>query len=267
MTDSHLHTNYSHGKSTLDEMIQASIDFGLDNIGFAEHFIYDYFTENALPTVQGRSVDGTPLLKFKEYCAEVIKAKNKYKDTIKIRLGAEVDFIKGKEDEIAREIKSQNTNFDFMLGSVHFLGNPIKYFTDYINEPWVKQEYFSSMERCINSMLFDVLAHPMLIQYYMDINEKEYKSISEEVTDLLRQKGMALELNTDYFSSGRILNPGAIMLKMCKKKKIPIVIGSDAHSAAKIAKNYKETFGVLDEIGIKELCYFEKREPVFYSIN
>ena len=267
MTDSHLHTNYSHGKSTLGEMIQASIDLGLDNIGFAEHFIYDYFSENGLPTVQGRPVDGTPLPNFKEYCNEVIKAKNKYKDTIKIRLGVEVDFIKDKEIEIAKTLKSQNTNFDFVLGSVHFLGNPTKYFTDYINEPWAKQEYFSSIERCIESKLFDVLAHPMLIQYYMDINGKEYKSISEEVTDLLRQKGMALELNTDYFSSGRILNPGTIMLKMCKKKKIPIVMGSDAHSAVKIAKNYKESFSVLNEIGIKELCYFEKREPIFYSIS
>lgn len=266
MIDSHLHTNYSHGKSSLDEMILASIEKELENIGFAEHFIYDFFTENGLPTVQGRPVDGTPQLEFSKYCKEVRKAKNLYGKRIKIRLGVEVDYINGKEAEINKALLSQNTEFDFVLGSIHFLGNPLKYFLDYINEPWIKNEYFSILESGINSGLFDIMAHPLLLQYYINIDKKEYKNISENITDLLKNKNVAIEINTDYFTSRDTLNPNIQMLKMCKKKKIPMVIGSDAHSAMKVAKCFPEVIQILKDIGIEKLYYFEKRKPIPYTI-
>lgn len=267
--DSHLHTSCSHGTATVDEMVKESIKKGLSNIAFSEHFTYDHFiNEEGVPTVQGRIVEGTTSKNFKQYCMEVNKANKLYKNKIKIRLGIEVDFIKGREREIRKSLESQNTNFDFIMGAIHFIGKPLKYFTDYIEEPWITNEYFGWLESSIKSKLFDIIAHPQLIQYYIDINNKEYGSYFERLADLLKTYKVAVDVNTDLWGS-----KGTYQKKMeltflikCKEKNIPLVLGSDAHSPEKIGNMFPAATKILKGVGIDRLYYFEKRHKIAYAI-
>lgn len=265
--DSHLHTLYSHGTATVDEMVKKSIEKGLENIAFSEHFIYDYFSEKGVPTVQGGPVDGTSLKKFKQYCQDVNKASKVYKNKIQVRLGVEVDFIKRKEKEIKKALESQDADFDFIMGAIHFIGKPLKYFPDYAQESWLKDEYFDWLKDSVTSKLFDIIAHPQLIQYYLDIDDREYEPIFERLTDLLKTYEVAIEVNTDFLDSKKIkINPNLLMLKMCKRKNIALVLGSDAHSPEKIGKMFPEAIKILKNIGFEYLYYFEKRKKVSYSI-
>jgi histidinol-phosphatase (PHP family) len=261
---------------------------GLDGIGFAEHFHYDFFSDIGLPTVGGREVDGTVLENFKLYYKTVEKAREEYKDKIKITLGVEIDFLEDKKEEIRQALEAKpffndykeknperKFEFDFIMGSTHFIGSPLKYFSDYKEkgDNWMIEEYFKSVEEAIKSGLFDVVGHPELIKYFIDKKFDYYAKHIEEIVGLMSKHGTAVDLNTDYMKNSKTgqiekerLNPGIKMLSLCKEKDVPLVIGSDAHSPEKLANNFTETFKILKQLGIKKLFYFKNRELFNYKI-
>jgi len=51
MIDSHIHTHYSHGSSEVFEIVEYAIRQGITNIGFSEHYHYNFFKELGLPTI------------------------------------------------------------------------------------------------------------------------------------------------------------------------------------------------------------------------
>ncbi len=288
LIDSHIHTHYSHGDSEVYKIIQDAMQKRLDGIGFAEHFHYDFFNDIGLPTVGGKEVDGTVLENFKMYYKTVEKAKEEYKDKIKITLGVEVDFLNNKKEKIKQALeakpflndyKEKNPDrkfeFDFIMGSTHFIGSPLKYFSDYKEkgDDWMIGEYFDSIKKAIKSGLFDIIGHPELIKYFINKKFDYYSKHIEEITDLLSKHNIAVDLNTDYMKNSKTgqiekerLNPGIEMVSLCKEKNIPLVIGSDAHSPEKLANNFTETFEILKQLGIKNLYYFEKRKLFDYKI-
>ncbi|MCF7820229.1 MAG: histidinol-phosphatase HisJ family protein [Candidatus Pacebacteria bacterium] len=286
--DSHIHTHYSHGDSEVYRMVENAIKKGVDGIGFAEHFHYDFFSEMGLPTVGGREVEGTVFENFKMYYKTVEKAKEDYKGKIKITLGVEVDYLEAKKEDIKEALdvkpfindyKEKNPDrkfeFDFIMGSAHFIGDPLKYFSDYKErgEDWLISEYFSLIKDSIKSDLFDVVGHPELIKYFIDKKFVNYSSHIEEIVGLLAKHKVAVDLNTDYLRNSKTgeieearLNPGLEMLFLCKEKNIPLIIGSDAHSSENIAKNFSETFKILKKLGINKFFYFKNRKLNEYSI-
>lgn len=288
MIDSHLHTHYSHGTAEVFEMVETAIKKGLTDIAFAEHFHYDYFNDLGLPMVGGRFVEGTVFDKFKLYYQAVKRAKEYYQDKINIRVGVEVDYLPEKEKEIknALEIRpfvndyqfknSQEVfEFDFVMGSVHFIGKPLKYFSDYLEkgEYWLIDEYFNLIKKSISSNLFNVIGHPELIKYFIKLTDKDYVKYLEEIINLLIKHNVAIDVNTDYLKdskTGEILteriNPGIEMLKMCQEKGVPLILGSDAHKPEKIANNFIAAIDLLKSLGVKKMFYFKNKQLIDYKI-
>ena len=64
----HTHTVYCDGKNSVDEMVEAAINAGLDTIGFSGHFILD------VEPPQWWSMDEE---RVAGYRADIIKAKEK----------------------------------------------------------------------------------------------------------------------------------------------------------------------------------------------
>ena len=128
IVDSHVHTHYCHGNSEVYRVVLEAIKKNIDNLGFSEHFHYDFFSDLGLPTIAGNKVTGTLLKDFKKYYDTVKVAKNDFKDKIKIRVGVEVDYLKIREEKTKEALKE--FDFDFIMGAVHFIGEPLKYFSD-----------------------------------------------------------------------------------------------------------------------------------------
>ena len=98
----HTHTVYCDGKNSVDEMVEAAINAGLDTIGFSGHFILD------VEPPQWWSMDEE---RVAGYRADIIKAKEKYKGRINILLGCEKDYFSPvPKDE-----------YDYSIGSVHYV--------------------------------------------------------------------------------------------------------------------------------------------------
>src|SRR5690625_5997783 len=58
---------------------------------------------------------------FAGYVEEVLRLKEKYKDTIDVLLGVESDYFPGYMDFYKKEYKKYP--FDYIIGSIHFLGD------------------------------------------------------------------------------------------------------------------------------------------------
>ena len=98
-----------------EQYVEKAIKVGLDEISFTEHFpLPKGFTDPA-----PNNDSSIKLEQLKSYINDVNKLKDRYKDKIKINVGAEVDYVEGFEKEIKQEtpghIKNVIRNFFYRI--------------------------------------------------------------------------------------------------------------------------------------------------------
>lgn len=98
--DLHVHTVFSDGKNTPEEMVLTAIEKGFSYIGFSDHAPMTFDDGCAM------KADKLP-----EYAAEINRLKEKYKDQITIYLGLEMDSLS----------PLPSIPLDYRIGSVHYL--------------------------------------------------------------------------------------------------------------------------------------------------
>ena len=81
LSDLHVHTIFSDGKNTPEEMVRAAISKGMTKIGFSDHS-YTSYDESYCMSREGTAV----------YRKVIAGLKEKYRDQIEILCGIEQDF-------------------------------------------------------------------------------------------------------------------------------------------------------------------------------
>ena len=151
----HTHTVFcGHAENTVDEMCEKAIELGFSEIGFSEHYDRD---------LRGECRGKLPF-DPKEYAKSVKKAKEKYKDRIKVLLGAEMDFYLYNYLDVYKEILEMEP--DYILGSVHRVKGfsfskghiPFIYLSEKETEIILK-EYLGTLISMINSGCVNCLDH------------------------------------------------------------------------------------------------------------
>ena len=73
----------------------------------------------------------------------------------------------------------------------------------------------------------------------------------DEVLDLVREKGLTVEVNTRgiYKKRSDSLFPGPGILKKINRLNIPVIISSDAHKPQEISLGFEEARKTLSELG------------------
>ena len=193
--DLHMHTNESDGHATLAEMIAAAIARGLEYIAITDH---------SKRVSMARGLDGTRLL---AQWAEIDRLRPQFPE-IQILKGIECDILEAGGMDLADDILSQG---DWVIASVHYGQNqPIEKITERI---------LGALE----NPHVDIVAHPT----GRLINKREAYAVDmDQVFDAAAKHGKFLELNA---------NPARLDLNdlhcaAAKKRGIPIVIDTDAHS-------------------------------------
>ena len=189
-----------------------------------------------------------------------------------IRRGMEFGLSPENRAQAARDAAARH--YDFILGSVHFVGPQDVYFADYWNGKTVYQaerRYLEETLQCVQVHDdFDVLAHLNFISKARDhiaprpLPYGEHREILDEILRVLADKGKGLEMNTsgvdrqvgflpekDFFQRFRELG-GRI-----------VTVGSDAHRTGRVGQYCDEAIGMLKEI-FGYVCTFEDRKPVFH---
>jgi histidinol-phosphatase (PHP family) len=201
---------------------------------------------------------------LEEYCRFV-------REQTDLRLGIEADFIPGAEDRTANLLEAHD--FDYVVGSVHFLRDHALDMDDYsvwstgrsAEEIW--RGYFRALGEAARSGLFDVLAHPDLVKVWgparrdRPLPEGDLRNYYELAIDGIGESGIAIEVSTAGLRKrAREIYPAPAFLEMCLEAGAPIALSSDAHRPQDVGADYDLALELLDRLGVQELCLFERRE-------
>jgi histidinol phosphatase-like PHP family hydrolase len=176
---------------------------------------------------------------------------------LKLKVGLEVDFIRGYEDKLRRLVE-QEDNWGILLCAVHEfdeLGG--------IERPGLPQDREASSDRWrryIQTQLealeskyiqFEVLANPVRLVASTPVYPENIDELLRDLASAAKERGVALELNgrdTSY--------DWALVEKLaqgCKASNCPVSLGSDAHYAEDVYRNNEKAKELVKRYDLQEI--------------
>ena len=258
--DSHMHTPLcKHAWGEPEEYAAQAVKAGLKGIIFTCHCP---MPDSFWPTVRMSESE------LDLYVELVKRTAAAYKGKLEVLLGLESEYFPGYEKWL--ESLHQRANFDYILGAVHWQSK------EYLNKFEVgtienfRRSYFENLALSAETGLYDCLAHPDLVKNYHPDSWcfAIIKNTVTTVLDRIAKTGVAMELNTSGLNkSYSEMNPGNEMLRMMAERKIPIVIGSDAHKPIRVGEHFVTALNNLSEAGFEHISYFKKRQRIDLKIS
>ncbi len=259
MVDYHLHTSRCcHATGTPEEYLAAAEEQELHEIGFADHYPL------GLLGCKPRSQVTMHPEELPEYIMQVEKLRAASK-TVRVKLGVEVDFLPGTEQKTRSLLQAQK--FDYVIGSIHFLGDwdfthPI--YADHYQEKDLTElysRYFSLVWDLCYSRLFDIVGHIDVIKKFGYRPQESLEPYWVKTAQVLSETGTCLELNTagrdapvgDFYPDRRLL-------EICHTEGVRVTIGSDAHSPEQVGRYMPEALDLLKSVGYREITAFDQRK-------
>ena len=79
--------------------------------------------------------------------------------------------------------------------------------------------------------------------------------------DGIAESGIAIEVSTAGLRKrAQEIYPAPAFLAMCLEAGAPVALSSDAHRPEDVGADYDRALELLGEVGVSELCVFERRE-------
>ncbi|QOY54403.1 histidinol-phosphatase HisJ family protein [Candidatus Sulfurimonas marisnigri] len=255
IVDLHNHTKLcNHAEGEIFEYIEKAIECNIKYFGFSDHAPMNFDPKYRMSFEQ-----------MKTYEADVLKAKEKYKNKIEILLGYEVDYLAGHMDK-----RILNADVDYLIGSVHFIDewgfdNPEfigNYENQNIDEIW--QKYFNAVRDMAKSGLFDIVGHLDLIKVFKFMPNKNIVSLAKEALQAIKEADMSIEINVAGFRKPVAeAYPSLSLLKEAYKLDIPITFASDAHHPEQVGLFSNEVIDIAKSVGYTKCALYRGRQREF----
>lgn len=241
-SDFHVHTTFSDGKNTPEEMVLAAIKKGMPSIGFTDHSY--------------TSFDNTYCIKKEniEVYRDVIAAlKEKYKDQIKIYCGIEQELFSDFSADA----------YDYAIGSVHY----VKAGEEWISVDHAEDIQKEAVERCFGGDFYrfaqayyenvaaladrtdiQMVGHFDLVAKFneggrlFDESDPRYVKAWRAAADRLLEKNLPFEINTGAISRGYRTTPypAAPMIEYIRARGGSFVLSGDCHSAQTLCYEFEK---------------------------
>lgn len=253
------HVRCGHASGELEEYVQQAIRIGLEEIGLSDHIPLIHV--NPATYLPGMAMAKE---EFPRYVEECLQLKEKYKGEIRIRVGVEADYIEGYEAEIERLLTP--FPFDYIIGSVHFLGEWDH--SDYRQQDeWngrdvfqVFAEYYDAVQKAAKTGFYDIIGHVDVIKRHGKFPVEDVRGLEEATISVIREQGLAIELNASGLRmTCEEMFPSRRILELCHAQGIPLTIGSDAHQPERVGQYLDQARALLQDIGFTQLATFHQR--------
>lgn len=250
LPDYHIHTYLSDGRDSHDEMLRSAENMGMLEIGFSDHI--------TLKQVEwAMNPDSIPQM------VETVEQLKRSSSEVKVKLGAEIDYFPGKENDIG-ELLSE-LPLDYAIGSVHFIGdwnfdtNILPY--DQLDIDRFYTQYFTLIQQCAQSGLFDIIGHCDLAKKFGYRPDKKLDKLYENTARIFSDNGVVVELNTSGLDKPcSEFYPSEKFLEILHHFEVPVTLGSDAHIEQNIGKYFDRAVELLRQTGYSELVLFTRRK-------
>jgi histidinol-phosphatase (PHP family) len=247
--DYHVHSNYSDGRP-MAFMLRAASEAGLAGIGFADHC-------NVTPTADAerhRTEMGFNLDLTHERRRDAIERLDDQSD-LAVFDAIEVDYNPDYEAEIGSFL--DETAFDYAIGSVHDLDrtnvNIQSYFAD---KPEAERRelvdrYFEKLVALIESELFEIAAHPDLVERNAHLRGFAKRDHYEQVADAFDKSRTIPEINAGSIGNDYgEFHPAPEFLDVLRERGIDLTVGTDSHRPESIDPRKEALEAELDDRGI-----------------
>lgn len=242
------HQGGSYTRERLDQFLAAARAQGIAEIGLSDHDEY------------WQGID----------CAEVAASAAGF-PSLRIRLGLEVGYRPGREQEIAA--LAGQLPFDYLIGSVHEIGDWMFDHPDYraVYSKWDINElyrtYFSLIGKLARSGLFDVVGHLDLVKVFGYRPAGPVLPFAGQALREIREAGLVVEINTrGAYKPCAEIYPSLELLQACYDLGIPVTLGSDAHEAGESGRDIAAARQVLHRIGYRSLATFSGRRRILQPL-
>ena len=261
MFDFHIHSKVSFDSSCpAKNIVAAAEDAGLREICFTDHYDFNDIKEKPHDTF---SLD----IYSEEYDA---LTSNK----VNIRRGVEFGLTPWNQSEL--DLLMEKRKFDFVIGSVHYVGGYDPYFEDF----WIHNGMDTAFEKYLLGTLecvkihnnFDVLGH---INYVCKsahnptkkpLRYEDYSDICDEIMRTLAQTGKGMEINTSGCDRVGEFLPAKTFIKRFRELGGEIItVGSDAHDATRVGQYIDGALEIARDV-FGYVCTFEGRKAVYHKI-
>ena len=261
MFDYHMHSIVSFdGHDRGETLARAAAQRGLTEICFTDH------------------VDFDPASPVQTMVFDVNTYNREYDNLeipgLRIRKGMEFGLTDGNESLLVQRLSQRH--YDFVLGSVHFVGGLDVYFKEYWEGkiPFDAQRLFleTTLRQVREHQDFDVLAHLTFLMkspfnpVRAPLSYDAHREVLDEILRTLAQKGKGLEMNTSGVDRSVGFLPTIDFFRRFKELGGEIVtVGSDAHRTDRVGQYCREAAEMLGQI-FGYVCTFENRQPIFHKM-
>lgn len=230
--DLHVHTTFSDGANTPEEVICAAVSGGMKCIGVSDHSYTDFDESYCMSK-----------LSAEKYHGEISALKKKYADKIRVLCGIEQDCFSGVPKD----------SYDYVIGSVHYikiddeyvavdesaeilLNAAKKYFGSDMYS--LIEEYYRLVAKVVEKTNADIIGHfDLITKFNQNANlfsesNPRYTASWKRAADRLLLTGKPFEINTGAISRGyrKTPYPSKEIIDYIKAKGGKFILSSDSHN-------------------------------------
>lgn len=203
------------------------------------------------------------------YVTLVRSLAGEYAPAIRILLGIEADYFPAAEAEIAALLADYP--FDYVIGSVHFLGDGFAYdhsdnrgrYED-LGVDRIYLEAYELVAAAAGSGLFDVIGHFDLPKKFghRPADAERVAAAAGAALQAVKRAGAAIELNTAGWRKpvGEAY-PALDLLTEAAGLDIPLTFGSDAHRPEEVGDGFGRAIDLAREAGYGATLRLSTRRP------
>ena len=252
-SDFHMHSRFSDGACSQEEMVLSAIGKGFETIGFSEHSYAACDLECCMKKEA-----------YESCRREIAALKEKYAGRMEIYCGIEQEYFSEEPTE----------GFDYVIGAAHYIKCGEDYYSvDYLPENIteaaekhfggdtmrVAEEYYRIEADVYRKTRCDIIAHFDLVTKlnerfgFFDTDSARYKKAWKEAAASILEDCRLFEINTGAISRGWRTSPYP-SLEICRfiaANGGSFILSSDSHSAANIGYAFEKVRSEYENAGIK----------------
>ena len=253
LEDFHVHSDFSDGANTPEEIVEAAVARGMTRLGISDHSYTSFDLEPCVPKER-----------LEERRRVLAGLKEKYRGRIALCCGIEQDLYSDLPAE----------GCDYVIGSAHYLllngeyrhvDNTPEMLTETAERFFggdiyaVAEEYFRTAAQVVEGTGCDIIGHFDLISKFnercrlFDPAHPRYVAAWKAAADALLPYGKPFEINTGAISRGWRTEayPAADILRYLADRGARFILSSDSHSADTLCFDFPEQERRAAALGIE----------------
>lgn len=250
----HTHTQFCDGRSSIEEFCDAAERLGFTHLGFSPH--------SPLPIDSPCNMDVEDVPAY----IETVRRMRELHPSLHIYTSMEVDYL--SDDWGPATTCLDTLPLDYRIGSVHFIPDLDGKFVDIDGSEerfrttletrfdgdlrTLVNTFFNQSAQMIRTGGFDMIGHfDKIAQNASSVdpeieNSPWYRKRLSDLTEMIIESGVAVELNTKIYNKNGRLFPNRNILNRLTDAGVTIVVNSDAHYADRLNAGRDEAFAILE---------------------